>query len=95
MSNINPKIARKDIARVVEATLGLGCRKATVFLNPKLIVRATRRHKYDGRDKNCEVILTIGAPNYREREFVRACLKAGEPFPVKKVQLKWYPKRTK
>jgi len=87
---INPKIARKDIARVVEATLGLGARRATVFLGPKQVVRATRRHKPDGRANYVELVLTVGVPNYREREFVRACQKAGEPFPVKKIQLKWY-----
>jgi hypothetical protein len=34
---------------------------------------------------------TIGIPNYL-REFIRKCKKAGEPFPVKKIQLKFLPK---
>jgi len=41
------------------------------------------------------MVLTIGRPNYAEREFIKLCKKAGEPFPVKKMQLKFYPKKKK
>jgi hypothetical protein len=37
-------------------------------------------------------VFTIGKPNYEEREFIKKCKKAGEPFPVKKIQVKFYNK---
>lgn len=42
-----------------------------------------------------EFVLKIGKPNYLERDFVKMCKKAGEPLPVKKVQIKHYPKKKK
>ena len=71
--------------------------KATKYLAPNHIVRATKkRYGYArGPKENFEIILTIGKPNYAEREFVKVCKKAGEPFPVKKVQLRFpAPKKT-
>lgn len=89
MSN-QQKINRTSLAKVTEACLELGARKATVFQSPKLIIRATRRFKKSGRNTRDEVLLTFGAPNYAERKFIKACQKAGEPLPVRKVQLKWF-----
>jgi hypothetical protein len=37
--------------------------------------------------------LTIGKPNYSERKFIKQCIKAGEPFPIKKIQLKYWLKK--
>lgn len=73
--------------------------KATKYLSPKQVFRATRT-RYGGRfarsNQNIEVTLTFGRPNYVEREFIKFCQKAHEPFPVKKVQLKLYnPKPNK
>ena len=67
--------------------------KATEYRSPKLIIRAVRKtfkvHKRRTRKgQNVEIILTIGKPNYAEREFIKLCNKAKEPFPVKRVQLK-------
>lgn len=84
------KVNRTDVRRVVEAVLELeNVRQATVFRSPTLTVRATRRWKH-GRDFHNEIMLTIGRPNFAEREFIRDCQKAGEPFPVRKIQLKFY-----
>lgn len=66
-------------------------RSVVKYVDPKTVVRATRRHKPDRRNSRTEFVLTIGAPNYLERKFVKLCVKAGEPFPVKKVQYKFYP----
>jgi hypothetical protein len=33
-----------------------------------------------------EIALTIGAPNYAARQFIKRCKQAGEPFPVKKLR---------
>lgn len=67
--------------------------KATKYVSPKLIVRAVRKtYKVNGRKarkgENVEIHLTIGRPNYIEREFIKLCKEASEPFPVKMVQLK-------
>ena len=63
--------------------------RATKYLSPKLIIRATRR-RYKGKIKDpFEVVLTMGKPNYAEREFIKKSKKAGESFPIKKTQLKY------
>ncbi len=76
--------------KAVETLLATGARKATVFQSEDHVVKATRRCKPNARARTTEVILTIGKPNYEERAFVTACRMAGEKFPVRKVQLKFY-----
>lgn len=91
-----PKIARCSIYKAVEAVFMDGVRKATVFQHPQLTVVATIRHKphtYMASKRRVEIHLTIGQPNSKNRKFVKDCLKAGEPFPVRKVQLVWWPKK--
>lgn len=68
-------------------------RQATTFLSERLIVRATARFKFAKRMRLNEIVLTVGQPNYREREFIRTCKKAKEPLPVKNVQLKFWPEK--
>ncbi len=80
---------------VISALLVTSMRKATKFLGPNLTVKATRQGKFDRRCRQQTFILTIGKPNYAEREFIKKCRKAGEPLPVKKVQLKSQPQRRK
>lgn len=89
------KYLRNVVAAVVEALLAADAHRATKFLGPKAIVRATRpllRGKVPKRG-NIEIVVSMGRPNYRERQFVKKCQKAGEKFPVKKVQLSFPPKR--
>lgn len=68
-------------------------RKATVYDSPSLVAKATRlfRPRKNGRGES--IIVTIGKPNFAERRFIRLALKAGEPFPVRKVQVKYWPKK--
>ena len=72
--------------------------KITKYLTPAMVVKLTRvlfHKKIDHRCKISEFRLTIGKPNYKERKFIELCKKAGEKFPVKKVQLvpyKYYEK---
>jgi len=84
--------------QVVEAVLQDNVIKATKYISPKEIVRATRktfRGKIDKRG-NIEITLTIGRPNYLEREFIKLCKRAKESFPTRNVQLKLYnPKKKK
>lgn len=65
--------------------------KATKFISPSLVIRLVRR-TYDkkvNKHGNIEVSLTIGKPNYLEREFVADCKKAKVPFPVRNIQVKY------
>ena len=70
-----------------------GVRQAVAYVAPDFVVKATRQRKPDRRTRSETILLTIGRPAYLERRFIRACLKAGEPFPVKKVQIKFYKER--
>lgn len=66
--------------------------KATKYIGPKEIVRAVRQtyKKFKPRKgENIQITLTIGKPNYAEREFIKLCQKVKEPFPVAGVQLKF------
>lgn len=85
----------KAVDQVVTVLRAGDARRATKYLSPKLVVSVCRRHKPDKRAKYEEFVLKIGVPNYEEREFIRKCKKAGEPFPVKKIQVRDWPKRKK
>ena len=76
------------VEKVVGALLISDAARATKFISNKFIVRAVRK-TYKGKfgNKNIELNITIGKPNYAEREFIKKCEKTGESFPVKKVQL--------
>ncbi|MFA5130718.1 MAG: hypothetical protein WC477_07470 [Patescibacteria group bacterium] len=83
----------KFITEVIEAVLAGDAHKATKYVSDKLIVRATRK-LYGGKPNKAkvEMMLTVGKPNFKEREFIKRCKKAGEPF--EKIQLA-YPAKKK
>ncbi len=61
------------------------------YISPTLTVKATRKlfnGKFDKRSKRIEILFTIGIPNYAEREFIQKCKMAGEPFPIKRIQIR-------
>lgn len=72
-----------------------GVKTATKFIDKSLTVRLTFVGRVDRRNRRVHYALSIGSPNYTEREFIKKCQKAGEPLPVKKVQFKFHPKRKK
>lgn len=67
-------------------------KRATIFLTPQSTVKITRQRR-DIRANHHTFLLTIGAPNWHERQRIKTFKRAGEPFPVKKVQLTHYPKK--
>lgn len=82
------------VGKVVDALIASNARRATKFLSEKETVRAQRvmfNGRIDKRDKRTTVVVTFGTPNYLERDFIKKLKKAGAPFPVKKIQLK-FPK---
>lgn len=74
---------------VVEA-LASNVRRATSFISPTFVVSVNRRHKPDKRAKSVELVVKIGKPNFREREFIKLCQKSGVAFPLRQVQLKFF-----
>lgn len=82
------------ISSAIDALLRLEAIRATKYLNEKWVVRASRR-TFNGKIHrgNIEVVLTIGKPNYQERDFIKKCKRAGESFPIRKIQLKFLSKR--
>lgn len=88
----NTELRSRQSAKVICALLESEAWKAVLYLSPTEIVRGTRRYYASKRKpdpKRIEVLVSIGRPNYLEREFVRACQRAGQQFPVTKVQLKF------
>lgn len=91
-----PKFTTTGIWDVFSALLFHDAKRATKYLSPKKVVSAQRvlfGGKIDRRDKRATIVVKIGAPNHAERQFIKALQKAGERFPVRKVQLKFPPKR--
>lgn len=86
------KHSRKDIISVIEVVLDGGYHSAVKIMSPTQVTRATRV-LYDGKitKGDTKIVLTLGGPNYLEREFIAKCKKAGEPFPVKKIQVRKLP----
>ena len=65
-----------------------GAYKATKYVSDKLTIKGTRRlykGRVDKRSRIAEVLFTIGAPNYEEREFIKRAKKQGVVFPVEGV----------
>ena len=88
------KIPRNVIFNVIECLMTANASRATKYLDEKNIVRVSRK-VFNGKFSkgNVEIILTIGKPNFAEREFIKKCKKVGESFPVKKIQLKFLTKK--
>ena len=68
--------------------------RAVKYLNPNQVIRVTRRRygwKIVQAGLRAEVLVSHCRPNYRERQYIKVLKKAGEPFPVKKIQLQLQP----
>jgi hypothetical protein len=80
----------KYLPKVVEMLVINGAKSATKFVDRRTVVRAHRvtyRGKINRYEKTLDLRVKIGTPNYHERKFVADCMKANEPFPVKRVRL--------
>ncbi len=78
---------------LARALLGSGARKATKYFSEVEVVKATRKtfRSMAGKPVRTEMSFTYGRPNYEERKFIRLAKRAGEAFPIKKIQLR-FPK---
>jgi len=87
--------ATKALAKATAALLAGNARKTVVYVSPKLVVSICRRFKPKARERRQDFVVKIGAPNYKEAPFVKACVAAGEPFPVRQVQFYPWPVKRK
>lgn len=81
-----PRSIQECIRLTTEAVLIEKKKVAVAFIGDKLRVRATGRGKEDKRSPGREILLTIGRPNYREREFLKLCKKGNT-----KPKALWFP----
>ena len=89
------EVPQSKFGKVIDSVLSGGAKKATYYHDEKTVLKATYHGKRRKNDIAPTVIVTVGAPNYRERDFIRKCKKIGEPFPVKKIQMQFEPKKKK
>ena len=80
------------IADVVYVLLNNDAHRATKLLSKDMTVKVTRQGRLDTRAIRETLVVTFGRPNYREQQLIKLYKKAGEPFPVKKIQVRPYPK---
>ncbi len=90
-AQIDPKV----FATVLGALVASDAKSAIKYLSPKLVVKATWLNKPSNRNRLESAVVTFGAPGFKEQKFIDACAQAGEPFPVKKVQLRAWPIKRK
>lgn len=88
--------AAKFATALIHALLETAAYQAVKYLSPSLVARATRsvsmkERKLYSRETRANFNVTVGVPNYRERLFIKDCRKAGEPFPVARIQLREIP----
>lgn len=81
------------VATALQSLISTGAYRATKYLDLKHTVKITRQGPTDRRAKTETFLVTIGSPNYAERKFIKTLVAADEPFPVRKVQLKFKVKR--
>ena len=70
-----------EVLQVLQKNLAV--HTATKFISPREVIRATRRSARS-------FVVTNSRPNYRARHSIKLFRKAGEPFPVRKIQLQFY-----
>lgn len=83
-------------SKLAETLIATEAHTATKYLSPKHVIRATRvvyRGRIDRRERQISIRFTDGVPNYHARQFIKIRLRAKEPFPVRKIQLKFFPKK--
>jgi hypothetical protein len=62
---------RVFVGEMVADILRGGIRAGVVFLSPKFRIKATtRKYRHDGKIRPNEILLTLGKPNAREREYL-------------------------
>lgn len=86
------ELAMRKLGEAIgDVITGTDIRRATAFISPTLTMKATAQRRQDKRTKSSTVLVTVGAPNFLERRFIRQCQKAGMCFPLRQIQWKHWP----
>lgn len=86
-------VDEKLFSKVCSALINSDARSAIKYVAYNIVVRATWHNKPSGRHTRETMVVSYGAPNYRERKFIKACKKANEPFPISRIQFRFWPKK--
>lgn len=90
-------MTKKDtLTRISEALAAdRTLKRATAYETENHVIKLTRQRPHDARSRSHTYLLTFGKPNYEQSQFIKACKKAGEKFPIAKLQLQHWPKPRK
>ena len=83
---------KKDVGELIETLIDTSATKATKYIDYEYVMKATRKlfgGKIRKMARTIDIVLTIGKPNFEERATIKKFLAVREPFPVKKIQLKF------
>jgi len=84
------------VEQLVRVVIDYDACRATKYISPNLTMKVTSKRTKSMRRmsrENADLILTIGKPNYAERLFIKGCVRAGEKFPLRNIQIKYPPKK--
>jgi threonyl-tRNA synthetase len=84
--------AQRKLGEAVGDVMCSNVRRATAFISPKLTIKATAQRRQDKRNRSETILVTVGAPNFVERRFIKVCQKAGMVFPLNQIVWKHWPK---
>lgn len=94
LTTTNLDLTERKIGECVSSVLGIAnMRRATAYISETLTIKATAQRRMDKRSRSNTVLVTVGAPNFAERRFIRVCKKAGCAFPLRQVQFKYWGKK--
>jgi len=87
---------QKKIGQCVSDVLTIkNVRRATAYISDKRTIKATLQRRIDKRAKQATVLVTVGAPNFVERRFIRICKKDGMCFPLNQISWQYWPAKKK
>jgi hypothetical protein len=91
----SPELTERRIGECVSAVLGTQhLRRATAYISPTLVIKASAQRRYRKNERSITMLVTVGKPNFAEQRFIRVCQRAGMCFPLKQIQLKFWPKKS-
>lgn len=71
------QVNMRDVSAVTKALIDTQAYQAVKFVSENFVVRATkpryrhRRKQWDARDRHVSLVVSFGAPNYRERAHLK------------------------
>lgn len=91
-TTVNPKTVTDAMRSVTGALLESESRRVTKYLAPNYVIKATRVRPVDRRTKREAFYVTMGRPNWRERQFIKTWEKStGMGFPIHRIQHRAFP----